>query len=197
MSLNQQGRYNDHLICGVGLNDADYVIYPTIDGKRVMCPFYLTWKDMITRAYSEKYQKRYPTYKGCSVVKEWHTFSNFKAWMQTQDWQGKELDKDLKVLGNKVYGPDTCMFIPPIINSFISVPILGKSKLGVTCYRKNKYVVRIRKYGKHYYIGTFNNEDEAHEAYNEKRKEYILEVAENSEPQIKKLLIKLVEGQFK
>ena len=189
-----------NLICGVGINDADYVVFPTINGKRVMCPFYMTWKHMIARCYSKVFQEIHPTYIGCYVVDEWHTFSNFKAWMQTQDWKGKDLDKDLKVLGNKVYGPDTCMFIPPLINTFINVPIHGKSKLGVSYYPykvRNKYIVRIRKYGKHYHIGSFDNEDEAHEAYNEERKKYMLEVAENSEPKIKKLLLKLVEGQFK
>ena len=189
-----------NLLCGVGINDADYVVYPTINGKRVMCPFYATWKHMIGRCYDKEFQERHRTYIGCYVVDEWHTFSNFKAWMQTQDWKGKDLDKDLKVLGNKVYGPDTCMFIPSLINSFINVPTVGKYKVGVSYdpYKvRNKYRVKIRKYGKHYHVGYFNTEDEAHEAYNEKRKEYMLEVAENSEPKIKKLLLKLVEGQFK
>ena len=189
-----------NLLYGLGINDAHYVVYPTINGRRVMCPFYGTWRHMFERSYSDKYHLLHPTYKGCSVVEEWHTFSNFRAWMQTQDWEGKELDKDLKVFGNKVYGPDTCMFIPSLINTFINVPILGKSKLGVTYYpyrTKNKYAVKIRKYGKHYHVGVFNTEDKAHEAYNEKRKEYMLEVAENSEPKIKKLLLKLIEGQFK
>jgi len=186
-----------NLLYGLGINDAHYVVYPTINGKRVMCPFYGRWKLMLERCYS---YRQHPAYRGCSVVEEWHTFSNFKVWMQTQDWEGKDLDKDLKVLGNKVYGPDTCMFIPPLINTFINVPILGKYKLGVSYdpYKvRNKYRVKIRKYGKHYHVGYFNTEDKAHEAYNEKRKEYMLEVAENSEPKIKKLLLKLVEGQFK
>ena len=189
-----------NLLYGVGINDAHYVVYPTINGKRVMCPFYAKWKHMLERCYRPKHHLIHPSYRGCSVVEEWHTFSNFKAWMQTQDWEGKELDKDLKVFGNKVYGPDTCMFIPPLINTFINVPTVGKYKVGVSydhCRIQNKYQARIRKYGKHYHVGYFNTEDEAHEAYNEKRKEYMLEVAENSEPKIKKLLLKLVEGQFK
>ena len=189
-----------NLLYGVGINDADYVVYPTINGKRVMCPFYGTWKHMIGRCYDKDFQERHRTYIGCYVVDEWHTFSNFKAWMQTQDWKGKQLDKDLKVLGNKVYGPDTCMFIPSLINSFINVPPGGKYKIGVSYdpYKvRNKYRVKIRKYGRSCHVGYFNTEDEAHEAYNEKRKEYMLEVAENSEPKIKKLLLKLVEGQFR
>lgn len=29
-----------------------------------------------------------------------------------------ELDKDIKVKGNKVYGPDTCLYVPRTINTF-------------------------------------------------------------------------------
>ena len=73
---------------------------------------------MLQRCYSEKWQERYPTYKGCSVSEEWHTFSNFKAWMEKQQWEGKQLDKDILFEGNKVYSPEPCVFVTRKTNMF-------------------------------------------------------------------------------
>ena len=105
-------------VYGVGINDADYVVQPTINGKLVRCPYYTTWCDMLKRCYSDKYQERRPTYKGCSVYPDWLYFMNFRKWMMTQDWQGKALDKDLLIEGNKVYSPSTCVFVDQITNKF-------------------------------------------------------------------------------
>ena len=105
------------LVYGVGINDAEYVVVKreevgNVDGKRKRktvwrCPFYKTWSSMLRRCYSTKYQERCPTYMGCSVSEEWHTFSVFRNWMESQDWQDTQLDKDLLVEGNKVYSPET------------------------------------------------------------------------------------------
>ena len=180
-------------ICGVGINDADYSVNPNIDGKRVMCPYYNTWRHMIVRCYMDDAKRRpgFETpYIGCSVVEEWHKFSVFKSWMETQDWRNKCLDKDLKVYGNKVYGPDTCIFITQDLNKLISegpVSSYGLKK-GLTLDH-GKYRARIRKYGKLYQIGNFDNEDDAHAAWVTARKEYLQEVAENSNPEIKKMIL--------
>ena len=61
-----------------------------------------------------------PTYKGCSVSEEWLRFSNFKRWMEKQDWDGKQLDKDILFEGNKVYSAETCVFVTSVVNSFTS-----------------------------------------------------------------------------
>lgn len=116
------------LVCGVGFNDADYAVQKfetigyvagKIKQKKVWaCPYYRAWASMLERCYSKKYQDRWPTYKGCTVSKEWHTFSNFKNWMQKQDFEGKQLDKDLLVQGNKIYGAYTCVFVTQAVNKF-------------------------------------------------------------------------------
>src|SRR5690606_1832927 len=117
------------LVCGVGVNDADYAIqkFETIgyvDGKQKQklvwgCPYYRTWANMIERCYSDKTQNKNPTYKGCSVSEEWLTFSVFKNWMEKQDWEGNQLDKDLLFEGNRLYSPETCVFVSPMVNKFI------------------------------------------------------------------------------
>ncbi len=72
---------------------------------------YEVWADMIKRCYYHKRQIKSPTYIGCSVCVEWHNFQVFAKWMSEQDHDGKQLDKDIKVKGNKVYSPETCMFV--------------------------------------------------------------------------------------
>ena len=108
-------------VYGVGTNDAGYAIQVMesvrgANGKpkqRIIwfCPFYRRWVHMLERCYSERYQEKKPTYIGCTVCEEWLRFSNFKSWMETQDWEGKHLDKDLLVEGNKIYSPDTCILV--------------------------------------------------------------------------------------
>lgn len=113
------------LVYGVGLNDADYVVNKLetigyVDGKQKQklvwtCPYYKAWKDMLKRCYSAKI---YPTYVGCAVSDKWLKFGNFKSWMVTQDWQGKQLDKDILFEGNKLYSSDNCVFVTPLVNTF-------------------------------------------------------------------------------
>ena len=72
---------------------------------------YYTWHNMFKRCYEPTYLERNHTYIGCSVVKEWHNFQVFSVWFDNNYKIGLDLDKDIKVPGNKVYGPDTCMFV--------------------------------------------------------------------------------------
>lgn len=88
---------------------------PYVGGKPTK--IYATWKSMLERCYDKKFQAKRPTYTGCSVVPEWHNFQTFAEWMGKQDYEGKHLDKDIKVKGNKVYGPNTCSFVSPTENS--------------------------------------------------------------------------------
>lgn len=116
------------LVCGVGINDADYVVQRKetigyVNGKHKQklvwtCPYYRVWTNMLVRCYSTKKQEKYPTYKGCTVSDEWLTFSVFKSWMEKQDWDGKQLDKDLLFEGNKVYSAETCVFVTKEVNMF-------------------------------------------------------------------------------
>ena len=193
------------LVCGVGINDADYVVEKRetigyVNGKRKqklvwICPYYETWKSMIERCYSAKYQERRPTYKGCSVSEEWLTFSNFRAWMVTQDWEGKSLDKDLLVEGNKIYGPETCVFVSPMVNSFTtdSGAARGKWLIGV-CWVKgaNKFKSQCRNpfTKRPEYLGYFTCEQEAHEAWLKRKIELAHELATiQTDPRVAKALI--------
>jgi len=39
--------------------------------------------------------------------------------MERQDWEGKHLDKDILIPGNKIYSPDRCIFVSSLINLLI------------------------------------------------------------------------------
>ena len=196
-------------VFGVGINDADYVVYPTINGKRVACPFYFTWKSMLQRCYHKKFHKRYPTYIGCTVCEEWYVFSKFKKWMQSQDWEGNQLDKDLLVPGNKVYGPDTCLFITAQVNTlikeFANPEEITDYKPGVSLhhlykftdkdtYGKKKWLSRIKKYGETQYLGIYYTEEEAHLVFRKERKKYIKEVADKQRPIVKEALYNIADN---
>ena len=164
-------------VCGVGINDADYAVSPTIDGKQVHCHIYETWKSMLQRCHSKKVLARYPTYIGCSVATEWHSFMTFRNWMSEQQWRNKALDKDIIKPNNKVYGPDTCMFVTTSINNLLtdSKAIRSRWPQGVG-YEKNgckKYCAFIKIKTKKTHLGVYDTPEEAHAAYCLAKADYI------------------------
>lgn len=155
------------LIQGIGINDADYVVNPIVNGNRIPCPFYRCWQGMLHRCYSAATQSRQPTYIGCKVCDEWKYFMAFKSWMETQDWKDKELDKDL--LGNgKLYSPDNCVFISQALNKLFtdSGASRGEHPIGVYWEKiDKKYSARVAIDGKRKRLGLFANPDDAHAAW--------------------------------
>lgn len=99
------------LIYGIGINDIKDIT-KTKDG--IKC--YQTWRDMLKRCYSTKFQATKPTYIGCTVHPDWLRLSNFKQWFDKFYVDGYDLDKDIIDCNNKVYSKDTCVFIPHSIN---------------------------------------------------------------------------------
>jgi len=78
---------------------------------------YVTWKSMLQRCYSENFQARQSTYKGCVVSTEWHNFQYFCLWFDENYSEGKHLDKDIKIDGNKIYSPEFCLFVSKADNT--------------------------------------------------------------------------------
>lgn len=158
--------------------------------------YYITWYSMLRRCYSPVYKERYPTYKGCMVCDEWLVFSKFKSWMETQNWQGKHLDKDILLEGNKVYSPVSCVFLPKEINLFFldRKNARGDLPLGVT-YRKrssdmknelkNCYVSRCQgAQGKRVSLGCYPCEKVAHFVYLEYKLEVLKELVSEQEDKL-------------
>jgi len=170
-------------------------IYDGADGEtRTLC--YRRWKGMLSRCYSTNDLIRKPAYKGCSVIEEWHTFSNFKEWYESDPYHNAkddngnrfELDKDILLQGNKVYGPDACMFLPQRINTLLtdSKASRGSYPLGVyrsKSNRKNPYRAacdagRVR--GKER-LGRFTTVSEAQASYQDFKSNLIVEIASEYE----------------
>jgi hypothetical protein len=151
------------LVEGIGINDAPFVVAPTIINKRVTHPAYSTWKNMLNRCYNSKFKDSRPSYIGVTCCDEWLLFTNFAKWFKDNYIEGYHLDKDLLVKDNMIYAPDTCIFCPPEINTFIilSGSIRGDHPLGVSSHRE-KFQAKIRKDGVMKHLGYFNTKEEAH-----------------------------------
>lgn len=135
----------NNLIQGIGINDLDYQIgksrYEKVNGKLKLvdswfCPYYKTWSHMFDRAYAERYSIKESTYFGVTVCENWVYASSFVGWMKNQVWQGLELDKDILIPGNKIYSPDTCRFVPKVINAMVSGLKQGVQELPMGVHRR-------------------------------------------------------------
>lgn len=183
------------LVYGVGVNDADYLIEMVIGGKRLMCPFYRAWTNMLNRCYSVKYQAIYPTYADCSVCSEWLVFSNFKGWMKKQDWGGKHLDKDILSQGNKIYSPKYCLLVTSAINGLFNNTRASRGKYpqGVSFNKESgKFQANCKVNGKDKFIGRYLSPKEASEVYKAFKYNLIAEVATTQDEPLKSALLRFV-----
>ena len=179
-------RKKTKLVYGVGANDADYhtAIGAAIDGRWKLlwvCPLYEAWKGMLRRCYSKKLHARNPTYIGCSVAHEWLSFSAFRSWALTQDHEGKQLDKDILIPGNKVYSPDTCVFVPRELNCFMSdsSAARGDLQIGVDWHlEKFRASCNNPFTRKQECLGHFDNQSSAHAAWRARKYEHACTYAE-------------------
>ena len=150
---------------------------------------------MLKRCYSSKFQEKNPSYKGCYVCDNWLYYSNFKKWYDENYYEidGKilQLDKDILVKGNKVYSPDTCVFVPKFINSLFTKcqNSRGELPIGVHYHKRDKkYVAQLSvcKNGKSTLksLGYYNTPNEAFEAYKQAKESYIKDVADEYKDRI-------------
>lgn len=158
--------------------------YKAFNGKDLTI-LYKTWHGMLRRCYDEKHQEKYPTYKDCSVSKEWLNFQMFAEWFEKNYVDGWCLDKDILIKGNKVYSLETCCFIPQEINNLFTKAnkIRGKYPIGVS-KQGNKFVAKLYKKDRQTHLGYFNTPEEAFQAYKVAKEVYIKEVADKYKGQI-------------
>ena len=136
----------------------------TIDQSGRITTAYQKWSQMMHRCYDPKYRQRKPTYRGCSVCEEWHDFNTFLKWYNLNYREGFDLDKDILSDGNKVYSPDVCLFVPHYINMQVQQPKKGRYLTGVS-QRGKRYYAAYGKNEARVYLGVYNTEMEAHQAY--------------------------------
>ena len=158
--------------------------YPsTING--VLTKEYDLWQNMLRRCYSDKYQKKQPTYEGCQVSENFKSYEYFYEWCHNQigfDSEGWQLDKDLLVKGNKVYSECSCVFLPNEINLLLTkrTASRGEYLIGVCWHKRDKvFTAQVNKNkGKSEHLGYFNTELEAFKAYKIAKESFIKEQAE-------------------
>lgn len=166
------------LVAGVGINDLDYNVstYENIGGKikQVLCPYYNRWKDVLRRTNPKYERPSGNNYLGCSVDSGWIRASQFRGWMEEQQWEGLQLDKDILVKGNKVYSSETCAFVPAYINTCLSINqgLNNGIAVGVKIESRNKKATSKnfradinQMSGGIKYLGAFYTEKEAHAAW--------------------------------
>lgn len=153
---------------------------------------YDTWRSMLRRCYGGKD----PAYKDCTVCDEWLNFQNFAKWFDENYYEveGEKmgLDKDILVKGNKIYSPETCIFVPYRINGMFvgcnkkrrSLPIgveynKQADKFRVKCYNKDKKQIT---------LGLFFDKYEAFFTYKNFKEKVIKEVADEYKDKIPKKL---------
>ena len=146
---------------------------------------YEVWKKMLQRCYDDDFKEREPTYKGCEVCTEWHNFQSFAEWFEDNYYkipgEVMSLDKDVLVKGNKIYSPETCMFVPQDINILFTKcdNSRGDYPIGVSYHKqKGKYISRCNVCNKLKHLGYFDNPEEAFNAYKTAKEKYIKEVAD-------------------
>ena len=167
-------------VCGVGIIGTKY---PVSEGGRDTKDYAL-WKRMLERCYSDSYQKKRPTYKGCKVSDNFKSYEYFYEWCHSQigfGVDGFELDKDLLIKGNKVYSESTCVFIPSEINLLLvkREASRGEHPIGVYWSKTNKaFIAQINKNkGMQEKLGLFKTELEAFNAYKQAKEAFIKEQA--------------------
>lgn len=151
---------------------------------------YDTWHHMLQRCYDEKYQKRQPSYKACTVCDEWHNFQNFAKWYEDNYYEIEgeimHLDKDILIKHNKIYSPDTCIFVPNIINILFikNDKSRGESIIGTHRLKNGKYVANCHLFNskigksKNEHLGTYDTQEKAFEIYKYYKEKNIKEVAD-------------------
>lgn len=186
------------VLYGVAVNDATYrVRHRDALGNTTTCPYYQKWVGMLQRVYCAVHRAQNPTYAGCSVEPAWLSFMTFRAWMETQDWQDKDLDKDLLDQGNKHYGPTTCLFIPQALNKLICLngAQRGIYPVGVSLEIRNnrtRFQAKGKFFGRTKNLGRFDTPEEAAEVYKQAKLAHIAKLASTeTDPRLKQALLRL------
>lgn len=116
---------NAKTVFGIGFRGyGEYKI--SENGKHTKC--YKVWHSMMLRCYDENIHKEYNTYTNCIVCNEWHNYQIFAEWFYENYIEGYQLDKDLRLYGNKLYSPKTCMFFHKDVNMFFKIHKSSKNR---------------------------------------------------------------------
>lgn len=125
------------------------------------------WIRMLDRCYSGKL----PSYLGCIVKDEWHSFQNFSEWFETKlsFWKitsRPHLDKDIlsETPVGKLYSPETCCLIPARLNLIFTSDLTGDSQGVHKVGNRFKVTLSDGEKGR-LYLGSYSNSEDAIRTY--------------------------------
>jgi len=172
---------------------------PSVAGKGILgdaenidvkSQVYVAWTGMVKRCntFYDYNPRARINYEDCSVREDFLYFPNFITWYDKQIVQPKwQLDKDLLVPGNKIYSPDTCIFLPRALNTFLTIRKndRGPFPLGVTIHEETgHYEAACNRDGKRIYLGVYKTPEAAFAAYKVEKEAYAKDLAERWKDQI-------------
>lgn len=135
---------------------------------------YAVWSKIFQRIGNTEVPKLH-TYLDCSVDEVWHCFQNFAEWFYTNPYYqpGWHVDKDMAIIGNRVYGPEACCFLPRELNGFQVSRIAKETGLPRGVHKAyNKFCYCITLNGKNeWHCGYTNPEDASADYQTAKLKE--------------------------
>jgi hypothetical protein len=150
------------------------------------------WNNMFTRCYNANYHKERPGYAECTICDEWldentgkQAFYDFvdENYYTLESGECVELDKDILVKGNKIYSPETCIFVPQSINAMFEHSTGKEGKdlpIGVTYIEKTKkhYNASLSVNGRTVTLGYYETPEEAFKVYKKHKEAVILAKAD-------------------
>lgn len=152
----------------LGCNDADAVRDNYIYSK---------WANMMQRCYDEETHRLKPYYAPCTAEIEFQNFSNYREWHKENAMGDRkvDLDKDILLPGNTVYGSETCSLIPHFTNTIFENR--GSDTNIVLNNDTSKYDVTMSILGKREEVGSFDTEEEAKQGFINYKQDYIRKYA--------------------
>lgn len=149
----------------------------------------LKWNKINERCkHNSPFQSSNKTYIGCT--NGFINFQEFAEWCQSQygylnkDINGHywHLDKDLLVYGNKVYSPNTCLFVPHRANTLLNNcgASRGNYPLGVNWNKHARKFIAYHKHrGESRHLGCHLNPFDAHRTWQRAKIDYIRDLVKN------------------
>lgn len=146
---------------------------------------YSKWANMMQRCYDEEVHKKKPYYAQCTVDIEWQNFSNFREWFKENIMGDRkvDLDKDILIPGNTVYGSETCTLVTHFANTIFETTRGMESNI-VKNNDTGKYDVSMTILGTKKEVGSFDTEEEATQGFFDYKNDYITEFAKNSKGKV-------------
>lgn len=154
-------------VCGIGVNDSIFQVRMDLSGECVIHSAYEIWRGMLRRCNSKESIANRPTYSDVSVCNEWLGFRSFHSWYKQNVKYGMAIDKDMLSGNEKIYSPETCVFVPIELNSFVTLRgnARGPYPIGVTKVGR-KFRSRVNDgNGNKLYLGDFPSQEKAHAAW--------------------------------